>query len=617
MKGHRFASNSRLCRGGSFRTESAGDPRQCEDQGGGCSRSVNALSAALRPRTSRRLRASNHGSAPSTNRSRLRWSAEIANDCHPFPILDLIETGFAKDGHACVSGAMREADVRSHRAPDTATDGITKPRKCRCRHEIVIYLPRRRCEVPIRFKQFGVDLDGNSDCLSICLLTAAESGLPLEVRVRLKVGFCLLLTLWLFRPVTTHASCSGCYDMSGTWDNPFDPNDPSQGGFTWELVQDGTTVTGMVFSACDQSWPVSGTIDPDTGSFSLTATQPGSDEYCVGSFTYDGAFDTLDSASGSWANSGSVTGSFTMTLQAAPPTLTVNSASVTRGSSVTFSIDNLGSGVVSNWRFVSTHFGTVSRGSDSSSTWPGTIVDSGTARVRVVRNGVAYDGPRQSRSVTVQPRSFALVPVQYAETTTNGFTCQTTSGPVTVSVPVPIVNAPENLARYCLELNTGTVMSHITDGGPNHDFRYVSSRTAGSSQFVYLINPDLKDVNCQFYLQQTGSFDPVLNPNGYISGDHLKTNAIRHEVGQTQSHNSQFATSYSDPANNPGTAIEAELAGPGTDPSAFTTQVNAILTSKHGTIATATNVEPYGAEYDANYVFQGYTNYTAYTACHP
>jgi hypothetical protein len=231
--------------------------------------------------------------------------------------------------------------------------------------------------------------------------------------------------------------CDNCYDISGTW--LF--GEPEIAHTIFELVQSGTTVTGTTtrvfppgnepYACTVLEWPVTGTIDPDTGEFSLTETNPNLEETnpCQAAWTvYEGSFATSTSLTANVAQYIPITDyppyfdgmhytEIQATLQEQTPTLVVSSSSVVRGQSATFTVQNLGTGTVIGWRFAAA-IGQVTRtASVSSATWSGPIVSAGTAHVTVRRNGVDREIPR-AIAVTARNKTFSAVsPTKVA----NGF----------------------------------------------------------------------------------------------------------------------------------------------------------------------------------------------------
>ena len=64
-----------------------------------------------------------------------------------------------------------------------------------------------------------------------------------------------------------------------------------------------------------------------------------------------------------------------------------------------------------------------------------------------------------------------------------------------------------------------------------------------ATSFFFLISPDLGNTRSEFVVHQCGDFDKDTNPNGFISGQALSSNAFRHEAGNSRSHyiNYKFA----------------------------------------------------------------------------
>jgi hypothetical protein len=216
-----------------------------------------------------------------------------------------------------------------------------------------------------------------------------------------------------------------------------------------------------------------------------------------------------------------------------------------------------GQAEITGWQYVASDaaIGTIPRsGGSGAASWSGVIVASGTVRVTVGMQVL-------TRTVQVQARDFTT-PTPSAEPTQNGTTCL--AG--TLSLPVPVVNGPQTLGAFCLE-HLGQFIANSVGEGPNAGVKWWVERMVADDpvrwRYRWLINPDLDDVTCPFYAQQTGTYDPVADQTGWISGANLKANAIRHESGPTASHYAQFVAANA--SGNPGAGVEGELGEPSLD----------------------------------------------------
>jgi len=234
------------------------------------------------------------------------------------------------------------------------------------------------------------------------------------------------------------------------------------------------------------------------------------------------------------------------------------------------------------------------------------MVTSGTVSVRVVVSGRPYN---LSKSITVNNRSgFAFTAVA-AQEVDSGFDCEGTI----LSIPSP-PTAGEKLGRYCLRQKFSIDAREVNDG-PNQGFKYVFSVVPSlnnvSTGYFYLISPDLKNTNSEFYKAQCGNYNSQTN-TGFTSGANLLANAIRHEAGSTQSHYNNYVMAQNDPSNNLGVVAEKETGSPLKGLQQFTNDVRDILNARVSAIKAATDVEPCGTSvinYDANCMFQGHVNY--------
>jgi hypothetical protein len=191
---------------------------------------------------------------------------------------------------------------------------------------------------------------------------------------------------------------------------------------------------------------------------------------------------------------------------------------------------------------------------------------------------------------------------------------------------VPVVNADGALGAYCLE-PFGGVNYNVVSAGPNVGLKWVdrfgfnfdgSATDRPRWRFRWNINPDLDDVDCAFYQQQSGSYHPTNNPTGWILGANLRANTIRHEAGSVaQSHYTNFVAANS--SNDIGSAAEALLGSQDTVLTAFATQSDDKLASIRTAIGDATkNPEPFGPEFNELGERQGFTNWSNYgPGCHP
>ena len=295
-------------------------------------------------------------------------------------------------------------------------------------------------------------------------------------------------------------------------------------------------------------------------------------------------------------------------------------AEVTRDSSATFTIRNASNGQASNWRFVSGN-DTVSRGSDSSVTWTGKLVASGTVHVTVNKDGQVFN---LQKDVTVKARSWAFT-AKTPRKVANGTVVQGTT--MAVSSPdVPKVNTEAGIAQ--LFPRYSFTAGQISDGGPNQGFKYVTEvkdsndrQNEGPTEFVYVIAPWLEDPNSEPYGAQCGTYNKDTNPNGFISGAKLLENTTLHESGKVKnSHYNNYVVSQDKPENNLGVGGEKLHAGPNVPMTDFTNLVRTELDARRLRIYNDTAVEPCGdsnASNDGNCVYQGRINYPEpqYTFC--
>lgn len=294
------------------------------------------------------------------------------------------------------------------------------------------------------------------------------------------------------------------------------------------------------------------------------------------------------------------------------PTLS-GPSEVTRGGSATFTIANAGNGQISGWQFTD-GTNTVTRATGSgSSTWSGIMVKSGTVSVTVTQGGNTFP---LSKSITVNARSgFAFSAVS----TTKVANGSSNGDGGTISVPNPPGPSQET-GRFYLRQGLNYQTASIADGGPNHDFKYVTSvspTTSGgvTTAYLYVIAPDLENTSSTFYLKQCGNYNAQTNPNGFISGANLLAGTVRHESGATNSHYQNYVVAQNSAANNVGVVGETQTGSPSESISAFDTRVGNTLSAKISAIIQAAQVEPCAVNYSATCVLQGYVNYSPYQSC--
>jgi len=295
---------------------------------------------------------------------------------------------------------------------------------------------------------------------------------------------------------------------------------------------------------------------------------------------------------------------FDMTVTAGQPTLMVSPNPVTRAASATFSIQGAPGATVSNWKYSTPLYGTVSRTVNTgSSSWSGTVVTDGTASVTVVVGGKTYN---LSPPLQVTPRPWTFTPPIAQEVANGTF----------FSLPSPPVSNGALGYFRGTDLNAFFTAPAISDNGPNQGFQYVTSNTDNGSYFQYEISPDLENTTSPFYVAQCGNYNAQTD-TGFIAGGTLLSNDIEHESGTTLGHYQQFISANNDPANNLGVITESEVAAPGTTQASFVSQVTADSNAAIGRINTAASVEAcnHDVRRDTSCTFGGYINFLPYQSC--
>ena len=169
--------------------------------------------------------------------------------------------------------------------------------------------------------------------------------------------------------------------------------------------------------------------------------------------------------------------------------------SVTRGSNVTCSISNAPSGATySNWKFTDSSSNTVTS-SQTSSTWSGTIVTTGTVSVMVSAPG--SNSATATATIAIAARSnftFAAASPTLEPNNSSPYGCA-------LSVPSPPV-PNSKLGLSCLNQPYAFNDTAVNDSGPNQGYRYVTSVSNSyhgtPTGYYYVISPDLANTASVF-----------------------------------------------------------------------------------------------------------------------
>jgi hypothetical protein len=305
------------------------------------------------------------------------------------------------------------------------------------------------------------------------------------------------------------------------------------------------------------------------------------------------------------------------------PALMVQPVNPVRGQYVSIGLVGLGQGTVVSWEFQGDNIGKITRqSSPSSATWKGVLVDSGAVTVTWRRSGQTRT---TSAQVSVSARNFTPPIPSAGDPVGINTTWGCTESP---SMPVPAVSGEGTLGKMCLENPGGFNTGRINDNGPNHAVNWVvQPNPQNPFRWIYrwTIHPDVDDLDCAFSRQQDGSYNPVTNQNGWISGANLRTNIRRHEAGDVESHYALYKAAATE--IDPGAAMEAKVTGPNTSLPTFTTDITADFQTMLSTIQSRKahyqsptdpgllGIRPYGGVQNEAGVFQGYVNFAQYPAC--
>lgn len=228
-------------------------------------------------------------------------------------------------------------------------------------------------------------------------------------------------------------------------------------------------------------------------------------------------------------------------------------------------------------------------GDSGSSTWSGTMVRTGIVKVSAVVNGQGFD---LERSILVQPRAFspfAIVPPN--EVLSRVFNC----GVDIIMLPVPVVDRDGALGQSCIRYDYSFTPNTVA-AGPNAWIRFVARVNPDLCKVDWLVNPDLRDEMCQFFLQQTGTFNASSNPTGVISGANHKANVIRHEFGSSESHYADYVAAAQRPENEVHRKLEETTSSPGSSAEQFVRDVDLIVRTTLDPAIRATDREPHDAK---------------------
>ncbi len=229
-------------------------------------------------------------------------------------------------------------------------------------------------------------------------------------------------------------------------------------------------------------------------------------------------------------------------------TLTASTLTPTRGDQVTFTIVGAPAGAaISNWTYTPTNGSNppISRGTATTLTWSGQLVDSGTASASV--NGQTYT----SQIVQVGARTGWATNPPAASTQLTGNSIDCSGGPKVLNDP-PSPN--DDLGGSCEHLvYTYGISASINDSGPNQGDRYVTSFSTTSTLYWYIISPPLQDQDPrpQFYMCKTG-ISPIIDVNVLIHGIN------RHEGGVQNSHFVDYVNAWSSTAGAYNYGVTAE-----------------------------------------------------------
>ena len=222
-----------------------------------------------------------------------------------------------------------------------------------------------------------------------------------------------------------------------------------------------------------------------------------------------------------------------------------------------------------------------------------------------------------SRMITVNNRAgFAFTAVP-ARKRTIPYICPT--GEVLNLLSPPIQDG-DSVGLSCLS-QFFTFAFQTIASGPNAGYKYITqiqnldTGTGARTEYNYVISPDLENTSSEFYTHQCGNYNPINNPNGFISGANLLANTIRHESGIVESHYNNYRVAQDNPANNVGAVGELLVGDPSDTGQQFQMESVSLLQQRIDAITAATRVEPCGVNFNAQCQFQGFINFFPYVPC--
>jgi hypothetical protein len=296
------------------------------------------------------------------------------------------------------------------------------------------------------------------------------------------------------------------------------------------------------------------------------------------------------------------------------PILTVTPTTPTRGTSVTFTVERVPNGAVSNWRYEPTNLPYIDRVSNPNAvTWPGTLVVSGTVRANGVvpatltNAGATRVGQQLyavSSPVTVAPRSgwfsTAKDPQKVAPGTPALPRCPANT--LTVMDPEFCVSggSPSSIgrSRVCFNWDKVNDPKQVDDsGGPNHGIWWLPTFEDLTS-YNWAVHQKIDPGNATFCANQCGN---VPLPNSACStriNDVVTTCAMareflaRHEASQVQnSHWLQYQAAQNDPSRNFKVGAESLVGAPSLTLTGFQNTVENAMAAREFAIKTLTAPE--------------------------
>jgi hypothetical protein len=295
---------------------------------------------------------------------------------------------------------------------------------------------------------------------------------------------------------------------------------------------------------------------------------------------------------------------------AVSPRLTLTPASLTRGDTATFTVEDAPGGTISGWTYQITDpaaAATVNRTVDVNAiTWAGQLVVSGIGRVTV---GLGAYSQQLEKAAVVNPRNWQPFQPQTPVKRAQGYTRSGNPCPVVMDYADPGTGS-HGIGQYkaCVGYSIDGSNFAFVNLGPNHGVKWLLD-VQDTTKVDWGMHPDVEDPNSAFSLANCGTFIPGTNNacvghtggTGVMLAADFRDGIERHEVGPANSHDAQYTAAVNRSDWNIRLNAEGIVAPPSATMVDFLTLVNTTLGDLARNIGTAVNTpEPCSAQCDAS-----------------